>query len=181
MTPEKKKQMQIVVAVLGTLGLVWSTMDAMKAWEGRPRPMPPPDPSAAPPEPAPEPAPGPEPTPAPPPKPEPVPAPPPKPVPVPPTVPAPAPEVADPFFPPAPPPPAPPPPPAALPHPPKEAGLELTGVCLTGGGGGSAFFGKVEVVAGDQVPGESAFVLKTVKANGVVLHKDGKDYYLPLK
>lgn len=186
MTPEQEKRAKLSVFVVGGGVIAYGIWNSVSAWQNRPKPLPPPaeaspaDSAAAFPEAAPtripEAAPG-APTPDPSPAPSPIPAAGPPP-PLPPAVAAqPAPE-RDPFFP-VPPPPR--PPPAALPPPPRESGLSLTAICMATDRPAYAVVNGSVVSEGEQVPGEGGWLLKTIRENGVLLLKDGKEYSLTLK
>lgn len=185
----KDKKLQIAAAVVGIALLPLSVWDTVYALTHRPKPAPPPEEGEAAPEPPAPPAPSP---PVPPEPPPPVPAPvagPPVPAPPPPPPPPPTatsgiqrPRGRDPFA--APPPPPPPPPPldpSTLPSPPASSGLVLTAVFTSGRTPAYAILNGSAVTVGERIAGEEGWELQAVKENGVVLMKDGKAYYLPIR
>lgn len=178
------KRLQIAAAVIGIGILPFSAWDTFYAITHRPKPAPPSE--EAPPGPVEETAPPPAPVPVAPPSvaPSATPVPPPPPSPPAPTSAPPAvqrPFGKDPFVVPPPPPPPPPPvEPSALPAPPSSAGIELTAVFTSGKIPSYAILNGVVVTAGERLPVEG-WELKSVRENGVLLLKDGKAYFLPIK
>ncbi len=173
MTPEQEKRAKPVVVVAGGAFIAFGIWHSISAWQNQPRPMPPPSgdaPPAAAPTQTTEIAPSPPP-----------PAPPPAPtvasVPAQPAPPPPPPE-RDPFFPVQSPP---RPPQTSLPPPPVEGGLFLTAICMATDRPAYAVINGSVVSEGEQTPGDSGYLLKDIRENGVLLLKDGKEYYLTLK
>ena len=183
----KDRRLQIAAAVLGLALLPLSVWDTVHALMNRPQPAPPSEeapPTAASDTAAPPPAPVPEPPSPPVPVPPPAPGTSPAPAPPPPPVSATSSQIQrphgrDPFSVPPPPPPPPPPlDPASLPAP---TGLVLTAVFTSGKTPAYAILNDAVVTVGDRLPGAEGWELKAVKENGVILMRDGKAYYLPIK
>ena len=70
--------------------------------------------------------------------------------------------------------------PGALPPPPAASGLVLMGVC-TAGKSSYAIVNGVVVAIGEQLPGGDGYELKSVRPDGILLLRDGKEFYLPIK
>ena len=173
MTPDQEKRAKTAVYVAGGAFIVFGIWHSISAWQNRPKLLPPPS-GDAPPVAAPaqttE-------VPTPPPVAAPPPAVPAQPVPTPPVPAQPTVSDRDPFFPVQAPPRT---SQASLPAPPDGVFL-LTAVCMATDHPAYAVINGSVVTEGEQVPGAAGFLLKAIRENGVLLLKDGKEYYLTLK